>query len=354
MRHFIEPIRIGERLVGPGLPAYIVAEVGINHNGDLSLAKEMINAAKEAGACAVKFQNYKVEDFIANSDLTITYPRKGEHFTETQTSLFERCELKDEDLRELIEYCHSKNIDFHSTPTNINGVSLLVDCGVKVLKNGSDFLSNTYLVEAMAKTSIPVVLSTGMATLCDLETAVRCFKKAGGRELIILHCVSQYPAPHKELNLRRIRTIQNLFNVPVGFSDHSQGFVASAVSISQGACWVEKHFTLDKSMDGPDHYFSSDPEELKLLVSSIRGTEQMLGGPGTWELSEGELQSRTEYRLSLAAARDLSVGHTLTVDDIAFLRPGNGFHPGQRELFVGRILKNRISKGKIFELDDLS
>ena len=200
------PIAIGDRLVGHGHPVFIAAEIGINHNGDMTLAREMIDAAAEAGADAAKFQNYRTEDFLDRS-LTYTYISRGEEVTRSQYDMFKRCELSRDDVLSLAEYCRKKNIDFHSTPTGIEGIRDLQDAGVRLLKNGSDYLSNVQLIRAMGKTGLPTVISTGMAELSDVEDAVGAFRETGNDKLILLHCTSSYPTPDADVNVSRVRTL---------------------------------------------------------------------------------------------------------------------------------------------------
>lgn len=340
-------LKIGQKTVGAEQPAYIVAEVGINHNGDMELAKKTIKAAKDSGADAVKFQNYKTEDFVPTRSETHTYLSQGKTITESQYDMFKRYELTNEQIIEIVRFCNDITIDFHSTPTNAEGVRLLQDLGVEVLKNGSDYLLNLPLIETMTRTGLPLVLSTGMADEEDIDEAVSTFENSGGKELLILHCVSQYPTPFDQLNLKRISTLQNKYTYPVGFSDHSNGTQGSCLAVAIGACWIEKHFTLDKSLPGPDHSFSCDPTELKNLVNDIRAVESALGTGQISTYTENELESRDSFRLSCAAARNLPAGTVLGDGDIAFFRPGIGIPPKNKVLLIGRLLKHEVTRGEI-------
>jgi N-acetylneuraminate synthase/N,N'-diacetyllegionaminate synthase len=346
-----DTIYLGRRPVGDGHPAYIVAEIGINHGGDIALAIRMIDAAKKSGADAVKFQNYKTEDFVPTRNETHTYISQGKSITEPQFDMFKRFELNDKQVTEIAEYCNSENIDFHSTPTNRDGVSLLKNLGVSVLKNGSDYLSNLPLIAIMAKSGLPTVLSTGMATELEIAEAVDAFHAAGGKDLILLHCVSQYPAPLDELRLRRIPALRKRFNHLVGFSDHSNGVNAAPLAIALGACWIEKHFTLDQALPGPDHIFSCTPDEMKELVREIRAAEQSLSFPLPAQFSEAEEESRSSFRLSCAAATNLDAGASLTASDIAFFRPGTGFPPKDYINLVGRVLVSPVRRGDLYSND---
>ncbi|MES2661925.1 MAG: N-acetylneuraminate synthase family protein [Pseudomonadota bacterium] len=346
----MQSIRVGSRSIGPGHPAFLVAEIGINHNGDMQLAKHMIDAAIATGADAVKFQNYRTEDFLSDYTLTYTYQSQGQSITESQFDMFKRCELSAVQLKDLNDYCEKNNIVFFSTPTGNDGIQDLVNVGSPLLKNGSDYLTHLPLIQSMARTGLPTILSTGMATLEEITDAVRSFEKAGGKKLIILHCTSSYPTPASEVNLRKISTLMTTFNYPVGLSDHSWGTTAALGSIVLGACFIEKHFTLNKNLPGPDHRFSSDPEEFTELVKRVREIEQNIG---SFEIkpTASELPNRINFRLSCVANGDLPEGHTLTLKDIGFRRPGHGLPPKKAETLIGKILKNKIKHGDVFQMD---
>lgn len=345
-------IRIGDRVIGPGHPCFVIAEAGINHNGDIGLAKRIITAAAEAGADAVKFQNYRTEDFVADPSLTYEYLSEGRTVVESQIEMFKRCELGVSDLRDLKDSCDEAGVAFLSTPTGDQGVRDLVGIGAAAIKNGSDYLGNLPLLQTMAATGLPVIISTGMATLDEVEDAVNAFREARGRELAILHCVSAYPAPLPELNLRKMDVLSQAFGCPVGFSDHSEGVLAATVATAMGASIVEKHFTLDRTLPGPDHRFSADPEGLSELVRQIRATESCLGD-GTFLPAESEREGRKEYRLSCQAAKALNAGHVLAEHDIVFRRPGTAFEPKKRGELVGRRLTRDVAPGHIFTEADL-
>lgn len=338
---------------GADMPCLVIAEVGINHNGSLDLAKRSIDAAKAAGAGAVKFQNYRTEDFLSDRTLTYSYISRGENVTEPQWDMFKRCELDRAQLHALADHSRNAGILFASTPTGIDGIADLADAGAAFLKNGSDFLSHLPLIAAMAKSGLPTIISTGMATEGDVADAVEAYREAGGRNLAILHCVSAYPAPPASLNLNRMSALADTFGVPVGFSDHSEGTAAAAVSVAMGAAIVEKHFTLDRDLPGPDHRFSSDPAEFAALVRAIRDTEAMLGESAIAPASV-EKDARDGYRLSCVAARDLPEGAVVTEADIRFRRPGTGLPPKAMNELVGRRLARARLAGEPFLLGDVA
>jgi N,N'-diacetyllegionaminate synthase len=339
--------------LGAGQPCFIAAEIGINHNGDLDLAHRTIDAAKTAGADAVKFQNYRTEDFVRDRSLTYTYRDNGRDIAESQYDLFKRCELDRAALAELFRHCRDIGLLPFTTPTSEGGIADAIAAGTALLKNGSDFLTHLPLIEAMAGTGLPTILSTGMSTLAEIDEAVRAFRAAGGRDLVLLHCVSAYPAPLAGVNLRKIPALAAAFDCPVGFSDHTEGVIAAAASVALGAVMVEKHFTLDRTLPGPDHWFSSDPVEFAELAGAIRAAEAALGHSRLGPIAE-EIAMRETARLSCVAARALPTGHRLGPDDIAFARPGNGLPPKRANWLHERRLGHAVEAGHVFTEADVA
>ncbi len=344
-------IAVGDRHVGPGQPCYLIAEIGINHNGDMGLACEQIAAAAEAGADAVKFQNYKTEDFISDDTLTLTYKSQGETVTEPQMTLFKRCELAAKDLELLKSKCDEMKVEFCSTPTNQQGIDELISVGCRLLKNGSDFLGNLDVVRAMGETGLPTIISTGMATATDIDEAVRAFRETGNDQIVVLHCVSSYPTPPEQANLSRMITIGQAFDCVTGFSDHTEGALAAALCAAMGGSVIEKHFTLDRNLPGPDHWFSSTPDEFNSLVKMVRDAEKLTGSPAL-QLSDAEKVNREDFRLSCVSSRDMKKGERLTPADIVFRRPGNGIRPAESYLLDSRTLARDVSKGHCFQIED--
>jgi N-acetylneuraminate synthase/N,N'-diacetyllegionaminate synthase len=340
-------MKIASTQVGEGRPAFLIAEIGINHNGDLELARASIDAAARAGADAVKFQNYRTEDFLSDRSLALTYRSGGQEVTESQYELFKRCELSDEHLTALARHAWNAGVLFLSTPTSPAGVDALVRLGAPALKNGSDFLGNLPLIAHMARTGLPTMLSTGMAELAEIEAAVGAFRAAGGRELIVLHCVSSYPTPPREVHLRKMTTLQEKFGCLVGFSDHTEGTRAACLAVTLGAAVIEKHFTLDRSLAGPDHWFSSDPVEFAALVKAVHETETMLGSR-VIRPTAAEADGRALFRLSCAASAELPAGHVVTAADIKFLRPGTGVPAAEMGSLLGRTLGRPMRAGELF------
>lgn len=331
--------------------SFLIAEIGINHNGNMDLAKEMIAEAASAGADAVKFQNYKTEDFISDRNLMYTYSNQGREVTEPQYDMFKRCELSLSDLHALKACCVENKVDFSSTPTSEVGLKELVEVGASWIKNGSDYLGHLPLIRSMAMTGLPTILSTGMATESEISDAVEAFRDSGGKDLILLACTSSYPTPPEHLNLRRISKLTKTYSCPSGFSDHSAGWEAAVSAVTLGACVVEKHFTTDRNLDGPDQWFSSTPEEFAELVRRVREVEKMLGSDEL-KPTDAESLSRQNFRLSCTSACDLAKGSILKYDDICFRRPASGLAPKFADLIVGKAIKEFKAKGMPLNFSD--
>lgn len=350
---FAEQIEIENKKIGLGQPVFIVAEIGINHNGDINLAKKMIDAAHRAGVDSVKFQNYITEDFLS-SDTTLEweYQNQGITVRESQYDMFKRCELSEADVKELKKYCDKLGIIFHSTPTSKSGVDILKRVGSAVLKNGSDFLTNSSLLKYMAESGLAVVIATGMADEKEIGTAVETIKKSNNKNLVVLHCTSAYPTPPEHVNLRKLVSISHKFGCLTGLSDHSEGTRAAVGATVLGACWIEKHFTIDKDLPGPDHRFSSNEAEMSELVQAVREMEILLGS-GDLNPAECEMAGRAEFRLSCATGRDLSAGHVLTEDDVVYRRPATGLSPSDLNLILGKSLVRDIPRFEPLRLEDV-
>lgn len=339
-------IYIGDRVIRMGNSPYIVAEVGINHNGSMELAKEMIMAAARSGAHAVKFQNYQTEDFIFDKSICFDISTPFGTKKYNQYDLFKQCELSDNDVADLFEFSTEQNIDFHSTPTSNRGVDLLKELGVKVIKNGSDFLSNLDLIRHMSKTGLPVVLSTGMGTYSEIEQAVNAYKESGGEQLILLHCTSSYPVKNQDINLLKIQSLAKAFAVPVGFSDHSIGNDAATLATAMGACWIEKHFTTDQKLDGPDHHFSILPDELSILVNQTKRVIETLGS-NEIKPAASEISNRNAFQLSIVARTDIKSNQKLSARDLVISRPGGGVPPDRLNQLIGKTIYTSLEPGQV-------
>ena len=337
----LKAIQVGSRVVGDGQPCFIVAEIGMNHDGDKMKAKELIAVASEAGVDAVKFQTFRATDIInprlpADYDPQEPVPAKYQFFYE----YLEHYELPYEWHDELIEFCRQKGILFISTPCSVEAVRFL-SSRVPAYKIASMDLTNRELLTEIGKQGKPIVLSTGIGTLGEIERATATIKENGAPEIALLHCVSNYPAKPEELNLHNISMLKQAFDVPVGFSDHSLGIVSSIAAVTLGACIIEKHITLDRSTPGPDHYFALEPDELKALVRGIREVQAALG-QSIRHLSVDETPKRNTYRRSLVACHELKAGHRLQQGDVIAIRPGAGIDPFDILKVEGLTLKTDV------------
>lgn len=322
---------------------FIIAEVGMNHNGDLDLARQSIEAAAEAGCSAVKFQNFRTEDFIQDKELTYTYESQGQEVTEPFFELCKRNEFQKEWMPELFQLSKSLGMEFLSTPSSNEGIQDLVDAGCNYVKNGADALTHLPLLRAMAESGMHVIISTGMAYEEDIDSALEALSSALPDKLTLLHCTSNYPTTPENTNLLRMVALRERYKLPVGFSDHTHGWQAAVQAVSLGAIMIEKHFTLSHDLPGPDHWFSSTPSEMKELVSQVRTAEKCLGSPDICP-ADGEMPVRDEFRLGLIAAMDLKAGAKLSEDMLAFRKPAKGLLPRDLPNYLNRTLIRDIKK----------
>lgn len=331
--------------------AFIIAELGINHNGSKEKIFDMIDAAKRAGADAVKLQVMTGSDLVV-SGLPFRYMSQGKEMIKDLAEVFYENRVHLEWLEEIYSYCSEKEIVCFSTPFSFAVVDALEEVGNPIYKVSSGDISHLPLIQYLAKTGKPMIVSTGKSSLRDVERAVNQIRGEGNDNLALLHCVSIYPTPYDELNLRTMETLKTAFDVQVGFSDHSEGYLSSVVAVTMGAKIIEKHFTLDKNDVGPDHWFSLDEGEFTDLVKNIRLAEAMLG-TGVKAIYENEKCVNQRASRSIVAAMDLKKGQCLTPEMLEYKRPGNGLRPYQAEELLGRILKRNLPKDQIIELKDL-
>lgn len=324
--------------------AYIIAEIGVNHNGSIKLAKNMIDEATKSGADAVKFQTFKASSLVTQGTPKVRYQEATTSPKETHYEMIKKLELSKKAHFELSAYCKSKNIDFISTPYDVASAKFLIeDLGIKYIKTASADIVDLLLHEYLASTGLPVIIATGMSNLGDIERVLNIYKKQKNQNVVLLHCVSNYPCSDESLNLRSMETMFNAFNLPVGYSDHSIGFLASSISIALGAKIIEKHFTLDKNLPGPDHKASSTPEEFSELVKNIRRTESILGSSDKCCQQE-EQQMSSVSRKSVVLSRDMSKGDILNQGDLVLMRPGSGMHPMNLFSLYGKKLSKNLKK----------
>jgi len=351
----LKKIKIGEKYVGGDEPCFIVAELGINHNGDVDLAKKMMREAKACGADAIKIQSFLTEEFVSDRKLKYTYKSQGREITKSQYEMFKRYELSRDCQRELFDYAKEIGIIIFSTPQDSTFQIVDYLCGdqinMPVIKVGSDDLTNLRMLAYYAKKGKPMIISTGMATIDEIEDAVKTISNQGNQEIIILKCTSLYPTPPEACNLNQIKTLHYAFDALVGYSDHTAGTTAAVVAVNLGAKMIEKHFTLSKDEAGPDHWFSADPAELKDLVLKVREAEKM-AGISQFILSEAELKMKMDCRRSIIAKKDIKAGETIKESDLVLGRPGNGLPPKYVCFFVGRSSKKNIKAGDKINLRD--
>ena len=341
------------RYIGNDEPCFIVAEVGINHNGDVNSAKKMIDVAKECGVDAVKFQTFKAEEFVSNPDETYTYKSQGKLVTESMLGMFKRYEFSEGEWKEIFNYCKNMNIICFSTPQNPSDLDFLLKIvDLSIIKVGSDDLTNLELLKYYASKNKPMIISTGMAFISEIEDAIEIIREKGNNDLVVLHCISSYPTEAKEVNLRKMLTIRQAFDVAVGFSDHTIGNIAATAAIALGAKVIEKHFTLDKNLPGPDHWFSSDPKELSQLVQAIRYTEKSLGNY-VIKPTPKEMEMRKIARRSIVAARDIIAGEKITNNMVEFKRPGIGLPPKFLKYILNKKACKKIKKNQLITFQEV-
>jgi N,N'-diacetyllegionaminate synthase len=337
-------VPIANRRIGAGEPALIVAELGVNHNGDPEVAARMVDAAAAAGADAVKFQVFTAEEFVNDPTEIYEYKSQGRVVRESTLEMFRRLELADDDVARLFARARGRGLMPFATVTDGHAADLLERLETPAFKIGSDDLVYTSFLRRIAQRGRPVVISTGMADTADIDRAVRVIEQTGNDKLIILHCVSLYPTPDDAVNLRRITALADRYDHPVGFSDHTLGATAALGAVTLGACMIEKHFTLDHAMDGPDHWFSADPAELAMLVSEVRRLEGGLEPSGE-ALSGAERQMAKLCHRSIVAVASLPAGAVLREEHLGFKRPGTGIMPYELDNVLGRRLRRPVTPG---------
>lgn len=335
---------------------YIIAELGSNHNGDMEVAKKMIVQAKEAGAHCVKFQSWSKDSIFARKKYEDNYFIADDYRGRTDYSLEEIVEeysISETELLDMKSFAEEVGIDCSSTPFNFAEADFLVDeLKSPFIKVASMDLNNLPFLEYLGKKNLPMIISTGLSELHEIDKAVRTIENVGNRQICILHCVSTYPPVDKDVNLNNITTLMNNFpDYPVGFSDHTIGFEIPLAAISKGACLIEKHFTLDKNMEGWDHKVSATREELKIISS---GAERIVEALGSFRISATESsEKKTEFRRSVVLTRNMSAGEVISSTDIDFKRPGSGIKPELAEFIIGMSVNKDLAKDHILEKSDL-
>lgn len=344
----VVPVDIAGRRVGPGCPCFVIAEAGVNHNGDIALAKRLIDAAVAARADAVKFQTFRADRLVTPRAPKAAYQERTTRPDESQLDMLRRLELPAQAHRELAEYSRQRGILFLSTPFEAQSVDLLSDLGVPAFKISSGDLTNLPLLAYVARQGKPMIVSTGMSTLPEVEVALRTIRAAGMRSLVLLHCVSSYPASPGTVNLRAMQTMAAAFRVPIGYSDHTMGIEVALAAVALGACVLEKHLTLDCGLPGPDHASSIEPQEFNALVRGVRVIEAALGD-GRKVPSQEEQEVARVARRSLVAAKAIPSGTALTEKLVAIQRPGTGIAPKEFSRVMGRRVTRPLAQGELLD-----
>ncbi|MEW6618232.1 MAG: N-acetylneuraminate synthase [bacterium] len=333
----MKKVKIGNKLIGEDEPCFVIAEAGSNHNRDFNQALKLIDVAVESQADAVKFQTYSAEFLYSKKTPKMNYLKK-EKLTKEDESVWElikRIEMPRAWHKDLSDYCQEKGIMFLSTPFDLQAVDELEEVGMLAHKIASFEITHLPLLEYVAKTGKPIILSTGMANLSDIETALEVINKQGNEDVILLHCAINYPAKYENLNLKAMQTMKQAFQLPVGFSDHSLGITADIAAVALGASVIEKHYTLDRKLPGPDHPFALEPDELRAMVQGIRDTEKALGSPIKRHTKDEEEMFHLARR-GLVAACHIPRGTKISREMIEVKRPGLGIPTKMMDIVIGR------------------
>ena len=348
MSNFLEKLKI-KNINNP----FVILEAGINHNGSLSLAKEMVVEAKKIGADAIKFQTFKADEFIADKKLIYTYRSQGKEVSEPMIEMFKRYEFEESEWWKIKKFCNKNKIIFLSTPQNISDLNLLMKIGIKAIKVGSDDLTNTPLLKSYAKTGLPIMLSSGMANLAEIYTALEAVQISKNHPVLLMLCTSQYPTPPNDVNIRKLYTLTKAFpNVEMGFSDHTQGSTAAILAMAFGAIVFEKHFTLDNALPGPDHWFSEDINSANVWIKAIREAKCMMGSSSVRPTLD-EIKMKTLARRSITLTKDINLGETFTNENLGLLRPGDGLKPDHLKVFIGKSSRLDLKKNHKLTFNDI-
>ena len=342
--------KMSNKIINYQKKVFIIAEAGVNHNGSIALAKQLIDVAAKAGVDAVKFQTFIAEEVVSTDAPKAEYQKQTTDASESQLDMIKKLELSKEDHQELMNYAEQKNIMFLSTPFDERSVDLLVELGVHLIKISSGEMTNHPFLKYIVKKNLPIILSTGMSTLEEVAEAVSVIKEAECKDLTLLHCTSNYPARVEDCNLLAMKTMEDAFDVPVGYSDHTPGIYVPLAAAATGACVIEKHFTLDKKLPGPDHMTSLEPTELEEMVRGIRLVEKARGSSVKAPVVS-ELEVRDVARRSIVAKVDIPTGTVITEDMLAFKRPGVGVSPKDMDQIIGQVPISEIKKDSLINFE---
>lgn len=327
----------------------IIAEAGVNHNGSLETAKKLVDAAKESGADCIKFQTFKSENLVVKQADKADYQKENTSSSESQLEMLQKLELSYDDFIDLNKYCEMKNIVFLSTPFDLESIDFLNSLGMNRWKIPSGEITNLPYLIKLAQTKKPIILSTGMCTLAEVKAAFELLKANGSCDITILHCTTDYPTSFADVNLNAMITLKNQFQVPVGYSDHTEGIEIPIAAVAMGASVIEKHFTLDREMEGPDHKASLAPYELRAMVKAIRNVELALGS-GIKKPADSEIKNRLIVRKSIIASQMIKKGELFTDENLAVKRPGNGICPMKWFEVLGKRAVKDFKEDELIEL----
>ena len=328
---------------------YIIAEAGVNHNGNIQIAKEMVDVAVSAGVDAIKFQTFNSEKLVCRNARKAEYQVENTGCKETQLDMLKSLQLSHEDFIELKKYCDKKNIDFISTPFDVESLMFLFKIGVKTIKIPSGEITNYPLLVAAGKTMLPIILSTGMSTIEEVSDAIKILMDNGTKNIVVLQCNTEYPTPYEDANINSMIFMKDILNQQVGYSDHTLGNDVAIAAVAAGAKVIEKHFTLDKKMVGPDHKASIEPDELRKLVISIRNVEKAMGSYNKF-VSASERKNIDVARKSIVASKKINKGELFSEENITTKRPGIGMSPMKWNDVIGKVAKKNYEEDEMIHI----
>ena len=348
----MKPIKIENYEIGLTNPPFIIAEAGINHNGIIENAFKMIEIAKESGATAIKFQTFDAEELVADPNLTYTYVSQGKEIIEPMLKMFKKYQFSRKEWFQIKEKCDQEKIIFLSSPSSKSDLDLLIDLDIKAIKVGSDDFTSIPLLKEYSSTGLPLILSCGMSNLDEIKETVSTLQKINNNFILLL-CTSEYPTPPENVNLLKFNTLKNEFQIPLGFSDHTQGSLASSLAVSVGACIFEKHFTLDNNLPGPDHWFSENPLGLKNWINDIKKSYLMMGN-GLVEPTIDEQKMKKLARKSIVVLTDIKKNEVIDSHKIGIKRPGTGLPPKMFDEIIGKRTTRDLMKNELLQTGDYS
>lgn len=331
------------------MSTYIIAEAGVNHNGSLKLAKLMIDKAKEAGVDCIKFQSFVSKNVVSKNAFKAEYQKEQTNINESQLNMLRKLELSFDDFKELKKYCSLKGIEFLSTAFDFDSIDFLNSLEIRTWKIPSGEITNLPYLIKIARTNKPVILSTGMSTIDEIREAINVLKSNGCGNITLLHCTTEYPAPYEDVNLKAMLTLKKKFECEVGYSDHTKGIEVSIAAVAMGATVIEKHFTLDRNMEGPDHKASLEPDELKAMVNAIHNVEISIGSDDK-KPAESEKKNIDIARKSIVAKHNIKKGQILTEENVTVKRPGNGISPMRWFEIIGKTAVRDFEEDELIEI----